>query len=215
MKDKVVIVGSGAQAKYIAEIFNSNNNMQIVGFIKDKDHQDPEWLSFYKFQPLGSIRELESIINRNRDAKYIIANSNNREKEECVNCLKKYNVEFANAIHTSAIIATTAKMGSNLIINANVVIQPFAKIGSGVMIHSSVIVEHDNIIEDYVNLAPGVNLSGWVKIKKGAYVYTGASVIPKITIGANSIVGAGSVVLKDIPDNVTVAGVPARIISKN
>lgn len=42
------------------------------------------------------------------------------------------------------------------------------------MIHAGVVIEHDNVIDDFVNLAPGVKLSEWVNVKKGATVYTGA-----------------------------------------
>jgi acetyltransferase-like isoleucine patch superfamily enzyme len=80
------------------------------------------------------------------------------------------------------------------------------------MLHANAVVEHDNIIEDYVNLAPGVNLAGWVTVKQGATVYTGAVAIPKVTIGRGAVVGAGAVVLRDVPDGAMVVGVPARVI---
>ncbi|ELP86804.1 hypothetical protein EIN_516900 [Entamoeba invadens IP1] len=52
------------------------------------------------------------------------------------------------------------------------------------------------------------------RIKDGAWIGTGAIIMPNITIGENSVVGAGSVVTKDVPDNTVVAGNPARVIRK-
>ena len=214
MKQKVLVIGTGAQAKYVADIFGDKSDFKIIGFVKDND-KDPGWIYHYGASLYENFDSIEQHIIQTRACKFIVANSCNKRKGKIVNKLLKYDIEFVNAVHPSAIISSTVEMGTNLIINANVVIQPFAKIGSGVMIHSGVIVEHDNVIEDFVNLAPGVKLSGWVTVKKGAYIYTGANVIPGITIGEDSIVGAGSVVLEDVPDNVTVAGVPAKIINGN
>jgi acetyltransferase-like isoleucine patch superfamily enzyme len=53
-----------------------------------------------------------------------------------------------------------------------------------------------------------------VTLKKGCYIGAGAIILPGVIVGENAIVGAGSVVTKDINDNVTVAGVPARVIKK-
>ncbi|HDS09283.1 MAG TPA: N-acetyltransferase, partial [Firmicutes bacterium] len=51
-------------------------------------------------------------------------------------------------------------------------------------------------------------------VKKGASIGSGATILCGITIGENSVIGAGAVVTKDVPPNTTVAGVPARIIKK-
>jgi len=215
MKQKVIIIGIGTQAKYISDIFGDKSDFKIIGFIKDNDDKDPYWISHYGASLYNNFDSIEQHNIQTRTCKFIVANSCNKSKERIVNKFSEYDIEFVNAVHSSSIIAPSAKIGTNSIINANAVIQPFAKIGSGVMIHSGVIVEHDNVIEDYVNLAPGVKLSGWVTVKKGAYLYTGANVIPGITIGEDAIVGAGSVVLENVPDNATVAGVPAKIIKRN
>ena len=212
MKQKVLIMGTGAQAKYIADIFGDKSDFKIIGFVKDNDDKDPDWICHYRASLYENFDSIGQHIIQTRTCKFIVANSCNNRKEKIVNKLWKYDIEFENAVHPSAIISSSAEIGTNLIINANAIIQPFAKIGSGVMIHSGVIIEHNCLVEDYVNLSPGARLAGWVTVKKGAYVYTGASIIPRITIGKNSIVGAGSVVLEDVADNVTVAGVPARTI---
>ncbi|HFI0305265.1 TPA: DapH/DapD/GlmU-related protein [Streptococcus suis] len=54
-----------------------------------------------------------------------------------------------------------------------------------------------------------------VHIKNNAWIGAGATILPGVTVGENAIVGAGSVVTKDVPDNTTVAGVPAKIINTN
>jgi len=73
-------------------------------------------------------------------------------------------------------------------------------------------VDHDCEIEDFVHIAPGVHLAGGVLVGEGSLLGIGSSVIPYKRIGRWTIVGAGGVVVNDIPDCVTVVGVPARPI---
>ena len=62
---------------------------------------------------------------------------------------------------------------------------------------------------------PGANISGNVRIADATLIGSGATILQGLTIGKNCIVGAGAVVTKDLPDNCTAVGVPARIIKKN
>mgnify|MGYP003379570671 CR=1 FL=1 len=67
----------------------------------------------------------------------------------------------------------------------------------------------------YATILPSVNLSGNTITKKYTTIGTGTKVIQGITIGENVIIGAGTVVIRDIEDNVTVVGNPARIVKRN
>jgi acetyltransferase-like isoleucine patch superfamily enzyme len=67
-------------------------------------------------------------------------------------------------------------------------------------------------LEDFVTMAPGVHVSGNVCLGEGCYVGTGANIIDKKRLGKWSIVGAGSMIISDVPANSTVVGVPAKVI---
>ena len=209
---KVIILGVGAQAKYIVETFKLLN-VEVIGLLDTSSNGKGSVRKIDNIKVIGGLELLDKF-KKDKAVRLIVANSSNKEKENLVKRMNKFNFKFTNAIHPSAVIATTARIEKNVIINAGAVIQPFAKIGSGVMVHAGVIVEHDCNIEDYVNLGPGATLAGWVHVKEGSYVYTNASVIPRIVIGKKSIVGAGSVVLRDVPDGLTVAGNPAKVVKK-
>ena len=64
-------------------------------------------------------------------------------------------------------------------------------------------------------LSPYGNRFGKIKILSNCFIGVNSIILPGVTIGPNSIVGAGSVVAKDVPANVVVAGVPARVISSS
>jgi sugar O-acyltransferase (sialic acid O-acetyltransferase NeuD family) len=116
--------------------------------------------------------------------------------------------------HPSAIVSARATIGVGCQLLAGVVVNTNAMIGRNVILNTGVIVEHDCKIEDHVHLAPGVTLSGNCHVGIGAHLGTGAIVRQGISIGANAIVGAGAVVIRDVPAEVTVVGVPARIQSR-
>lgn len=102
-------------------------------------------------------------------------------------------------------------------------IHPAAKIGSGILIDhaTSVVVGETAVIEDNVSMLHEVTLGGTgkeegdrhPKIRRGVLIGAGAKILGNITIGQGAKIGAGSVVLTDVPAHTTYAGIPARMIS--
>jgi serine O-acetyltransferase len=101
-------------------------------------------------------------------------------------------------------------------------IHPAARIGRGVMIDhgTGVVIGETSVVEDDVSMLQGVTLGGTgkeqgdrhPKIRRGVMIGSGAKILGNIEVGAYSRVGAGSVVLKEVPERCTVAGVPARVV---
>jgi len=209
MAKGILIIGTGAQAKYALEIFNLNN-MTVCGLIALPDESPPESLD--NTEVLGNLQDFESIYQKCKKPSLLLCCSRNKDKEELKESMSKYDPEYTNAIHPKAVIARNAVLGKGIIINACAVIQPYARVGNHVMVHAGVIIEHDCIIQDFVNLAPNVALAGQAKIGKGTTVYTGAVINPTVETGDYCTVGAGSVVLRRVEDGKKVAGVPASEI---
>lgn len=124
-------------------------------------------------------------------------------------------LKFAIAIHPSAIISPSAKIGEGSVVMAGAVINADAIIGKHCIINTGATVDHDCIIEDYCHIAPGANVSGGTHIGERTWIGVGACVIQCLNIGKNCMIGAGSVVINDIPDGVTAYGNPCRIIKEN
>ena len=139
----------------------------------------------------------------------IIAVGNNAERAEISKLLK---CTFATAIHKSAIIASTCKIGRGTVVFSGAIIQPHTTIGEHVIINTGASIDHDSIISDYAHVSPKAALCGQVEVGEGTTIGVGAVVIPNIKIGKWCTIDAGTVVIKDIPDFSTVVGNPGRII---
>lgn len=124
----------------------------------------------------------------------------------------------------NVVIREENTIGDNFSIWSNSVIDYASKIGNNVKIHSNCYLAQFTVIEDGVFLAPGVMVAndlypgcGFSKkymkgplIKRGAQIGINATILPYVVIGARSLIGAGSVVTHDVPDDTVVLGNPAR-----
>ena len=122
---------------------------------------------------------------------------------------------FEPVIHTSSIIASDVHMEDGVQIMAGAVVQPGSLLGANVIINTGARVDHDCTIDAHAHIAPGVTLSGAVHIGSGAHVGAGATILQGIEVGPRALVGAGAVVITDVPEGVTVVGVPAVPLTKS
>ena len=117
------------------------------------------------------------------------------------------------------------KIGKNCKIDAYVYIEEGVEIGDNCKIRPFVFIPTGVIIEDNVFIGPNVTFTNdkyprvrgrWrllpIRVKRGASIGANSIIIAGVTIGENALVGAGSIVTKDVPSNAVVAGNPARII---
>ena len=116
-------------------------------------------------------------------------------------------------IHPSSVILNSTIIEYGVYIEPLSVVSALAKIGFNVSINRNSSIGHHTIIEDYSTIAPGVNIGGNCRIGKFVTIGIGATVFNKVNIGNNSIIGGGSVVTKDIPENVIAYGNPCKIQS--
>ncbi len=119
---------------------------------------------------------------------------------------------YATLRHPRAWLGRNVNVDAGSIICAGVMITTDVTIGRHVILNLNTTVGHDAVLDDFVTVAPGVQISGSVHVGTGTDLGTGASVIQGVAVGAWSIVGAGSVVVADLPSNVTAVGVPAKPI---
>lgn len=141
--------------------------------------------------------------------------SNNRERLRAIQASRLHGLELISAVHPSAIILPGATISSGVWINAGAIVGYNAEVAEGVLINTGAQLDHHNIVEICCQIDPGVITAGNVTLRKCSHIHTGATIINRVEIGADAIVGAGAVVIASVPAECTVVGVPARIIKQH
>lgn len=133
-------------------------------------------------------------------------------RRELVSILhKRFKLDFCTLVHPTAYVSPLAVLSQGVFVGANSVIAPGVQLGSHVFINRGVTIGHDTHIGDFSRIQPGSHMGSLSRIGEGVTVGLGATVIERLHIGDNAVIGAGSVVLNDVPDNVLVVGAPARV----
>jgi acetyltransferase EpsM len=95
---------------------------------------------------------------------------------------------------------------------AGAVINPGVKLGENVIVNTCASVDPECVIEDGAHICPGIHLGGKVSVGRAIWIGIGTTVKERVTVGAGTLIGAGSVVVDDIPDNVIAYGALARVV---
>lgn len=208
MKD-IIIIGAGGFGREVAwlieDINNINKEWNIVGFVDDNANAKDENLNGYEL-----VGDIDWLMNQSYYVTSAIGNPSVNKK--IMDKLATSENKYATLIHPSVICSDTSSIGEGSIICAGNIITVNATIGKHVIINLDSTIGHDATINDYTVILPSVNVSGHVVLEKGVSVGTGSAIIQGLTVGENTIIGAGSVVVKDLPANCTAVGSPAKPI---
>ena len=190
------LYGASGHGKLVKEILD-NTGVDVTAFIDD----NPSISEFLGLPVLHEASELGPII-------VCIGKCDiRRQVAEHLKC------KFATAIHSSAVVSPSARIGDGTVVMQGAVIQAEVSIGKHCIVNTKASVDHECVIEDFVHIAPGVTISGNVHIGTGTWIGVGATVIQGVRIGKNCFIGAGSVIVHDVPDNSKGYGVPFKVVS--
>lgn len=183
------------------------NKWQSIAFLDDDE-------SIKKSMELEVIGKTADAFTYKEEADFFVAIGNNATREKVQEKLIEEGLNVVSLIHPSAIVGTDVEIGIGTTVMAGVVINSSTKIGNGCIINTSASLDHDNVIEDYVHVSPGVNMAGTVKVGKGSWIGIGSVISNNVDICSGCKVGAGAVVVKDITEPGTYVGVPVRRVDR-
>jgi sugar O-acyltransferase (sialic acid O-acetyltransferase NeuD family) len=204
-----VIIGCGGHGRVVLDIYRQARNADPVGFLDG--NPDTHGCRIDGLEVLGDPSDITSLSRRGVDSA-IVAIGDNATRNMYAQTLSTGGMRLETLVHPKATVADTAKLGRNVVVCAGAVICAHCRIGDSCIINTACIVDHESAIGRAAHLCPGSRLAGRVKVEDFAFVGIGATIIQCLTIGRGSVVGAGAVVLRDVPAFTTVVGVPARAI---
>ncbi|MCB4756444.1 MAG: acetyltransferase [Elusimicrobia bacterium] len=189
--------------KEIIELANECGGYDVVG-VFDPDAQ----ADLHGTKALGPDSEWEKVRKANPALKVALALDPTALKEKAA---RHFGLEsLATLVSPEAYVSPTAEVGNGCLLQRGVKIMAKARVGRGCKINVNAVVHHDCVVGDFCTLAPGSQLLGTVKLETRVYVGAGAIILPKIHVGEGAVIGAGAVVVRDVPSGITVVGVPAR-----
>jgi acetyltransferase EpsM len=194
----------------VADIIRLCGEHAIIGYLDDLSPERKN-TRFGGAKVLGGGDELDGIIESGvRHA--IVAIQNNQVRLRLAQAATAKGLSLATAIHPTASIAADAVIGAGTVVRAQSVIGPETHVGKNCIIGYGSTISHTCTLGDGVHIGSGVNLAGCVRVGRAAWVAMGATVIDPKSVGSNSLIGAGAVVTRDVPDNVVAYGVPAVVV---
>lgn len=211
MKDLIIFgaSGFGREVAWAVERMNAvTPTWNLLGFMDDDDNIQGSEINGYKvIGKTGDVKEYP-------DAYFVCAVGASRVREKIINNMKSINpaIKFGTVIDPSVEMSDLVTIGEGSIICAHTIITVNISIGNHVIINLDCTIGHDAILQDFVTLYPSVNVSGNTNIGHAVELGTGMQIIQGKTVGDYSIVGAGAVVVKDIPEKCTAVGSPAKPI---
>ncbi|KMK75037.1 acetyltransferase [Alkalihalobacillus pseudalcaliphilus] len=207
---KVVIIGQGGHSKVIQDLIETNNELEVIGYLDDQYKGLVKKEGVYQ----GAIDSAIQLVGLIDEIKFIIAIGQNQLRKWIFQRLAFENEAYVSIIHATACISPSAQIGFGTVIMPYAVVNANSQIGNHSIINTSSVIEHDVQIHDFVHISPNATLTGSVLVEQGVHVGAGAIVIPGLKVGEWSVIGAGATVTKHIPAQCTAVGIPAKVKMK-
>ena len=209
IKYNIIIVGAGGFGREVylwAKDSFSKDQYRIKGFLDD----NPRILNDY-IMDIGIIGNINDYVIQEQD-KFLIGIGDVDAKKNVVLSLKKRGAKFLTLIHPTALIADTSIIGEGVIICPYCLISDNVKLDDFVMMNAYADCGHDAKVGKYCILSSYVAVMGFSILEDEVFLGTHATVIPGKRVGYKSKVSANSVVMRNVPPNKMVFGVPGKAI---
>jgi len=207
----VLIVGSSGHARVIVDIIERSGAHTILGFLDDA--KAPGMVEI-GYPILGGLADLSEIVRSQNPQGFLVAIGDNWNRGMAAEKVKEIAplLPAIIAVHPGAEVARSACLGPGTAVMAGAVVSSNASVGSFCIVNTRASVDHDSHLDDFASIAPGATLAGNVRVGAYSAICLQACVAEKVRVGSHTVVGAGSVVLGDLPAGVIAFGTPARVV---
>jgi len=206
--DDLVLVGAGGHAKVVLELVRAAGRFNVIGYVDGRGAGSTLGVPI-----LGGDDCLPDLL-RGGIRHAFVAIGDNRVRRTVTERVLDLGFTIPAVVSPVAVVSPSAAVGPGAAVMAGVTVNAEAVVAEGAVVNTNASIDHDCVVGRFAHCGPGTHLAGNVVVEEGAFLGVGVCAIPRTRIGAWSIVGAGAVVIDDIPAGVTAVGVPARIIAR-
>lgn len=204
----MLIIGAKGLAKEVLEIFHQKNELANLFFYDDISRDVPDLL-YGQFKVLRNMERVNELFKS--DNRFTIGIGNPQLRHKMHIMFEQAGGKLVSAISPLAVIGNYGThIPPGAIIMAGTLISNDVSFGIGCLVNPNCTISHDAQIGDFVEISPGVQITGHCKVGDYCSVGANATILPNTKLGNNVVVGAGAVVTKDVEDNLTVVGIPAK-----
>ncbi|MEG0075286.1 MAG: acetyltransferase [Eubacterium sp.] len=202
--------GFGRETLELARVINAQCKMwENISFVDDaREKKEINGAKIYAYDEIHSFLDKEKV-------EFIIANGEPMIKKKICEKLIMDGYQMTNLIHPSIHYSRFNQMGIGNILCEGSILTTNITIGNCVIININTTIGHDVIIGNHTTLSPSCNISGGVKIGNDVYIGSGVTIRDELSIGNHSIIGIGSLVTKNIPENKIAFGSPITKMYEN
>ncbi len=196
---KLKIIGASGHGKVVADI------AALLGYDEIEFYDDDPSLQTCGGWPVVGM----SADCRPEDSEVFVAIGRPKVRQRLMEALQ--GARMPVLVHPRAVLARDVSLGRGSVVMAGAVVNPGARLGQGVIVNTCASVDHDCVLEDYVHAAVGAHLCGADRIGARTWIGAGATVSNNVSICADCMIGAGSVVVHAITQPGVYYGVPAAL----
>ena len=224
---RVIVIGGSDQGRQVIDAVDARGDHTIVGVLdralagsvtERRAGSVPERMAGASevagYPLLGRDDELRGCAERVEADGYVVAIGDNFARAAVLERADAScpDLTLITVAHPTAVIARDAVIGAGSILLAGSIVSNGCMVGRGVLLGTRASIDHDVHVDDYASVGPGATTGGSVRLGRCTAISLGADIIHGITIGADTVVGAGALVLTDLPAGVVAYGRPARVV---
>ena len=206
-KPELVIVGAGGHARVCAEVATAAG-FRVAAFC-DAVGAESSAINGIKGVPASAIADIAAQFDPAQYALFV-AIGDNDTRMKLIAEAENSGYALPSLLHPSAVISPSAEIGPGTVAAANCVVNANAVVGKGCILNTACSLDHDNVLEDGVQICPGVRSAGDVRYGERAFVGTGAILVPGVRIGREAHIAAGALVIGNVGEGEKIGRFPSR-----
>jgi len=210
-RPRILLVGASGHGRVALDAARCQNQFEVVGWA---DTNVPAGTEVAGLPVLGKTADLATLAQQHRVDGFFLGISDNVTRAKVYDSIRQAcpQLDFVSLIHPAAIVARDVEIGPGCLILAGAIVNTNCRIGIGCIVNTRASLDHDGVLHPWSSLLPGVVTGGNVEIGEFSCVCVGSTLAHKVHVGPHTVVGAGSVVLADLPPLSLAYGVPARVV---